>query len=705
MANHPRMSKAFFDDAAGLAGSPEAARIGKLLQILEPGTGEPPLLVGAAPGPGEGAPSSGPEPIAGWLPQQVDGQLLFVQPEGVRLLDPYGTRQRVWTARKDPRHLRVCYLGESVATGLHYAPDYSFGKIMAAQLDAAVGPGVFDFVDLSMAGILRHTLVEQFRASFQLNPDVIIIMAGNNWRAMMPRDPLAEAQALREGGYRGLLAYRLDSIRSAAEETMRSLAELAKGRNTRVIIVVPENNMRDFTASHPVAWLPGDGSPRWHVLHQSARERLEARAYEPLAEIAREMVELDGGTCSTSHRLRALALAGLGRTEEARAAFYEEMTCVVGNRWIVEIPRTGPVIQDAMRQGARADGFSCVDTPALLRDDAATTLPGRESFYDYCHFTVELMRKVAATVVLEVLRATRKDPAPGVTVESLCKAAPELLATTDAAAKLGATLANAMISHELREVAEHWCEQAVKASGGILQNMVDQLDMQTGPTPAILTQSYQRLSQSPYKKTFWEFPGGITLEAMCKVASHADPGVHARILEILQQNLGLNERPLDLSQHLHALSWNERFMDDFEWGQRGDDRLPFNRGPLYRAPWPTSTFFAIHDGRRDVHLELVGRLPAVGGKRSGMVAVSVNGKPVGEVAVGSGWSKHSLRVPARVWQAGPNRVSLHWPALPPAGEEALKDVVARWEQGAPALPFPVFGELFCLSAQAAQASS
>jgi hypothetical protein len=704
MANSPRYSKALCDELAQLASGPEAARIGKLLQSLEPHWGGPPSLLGG-PLPAGGATGSGPEPIAEWLPQQVDGELRFVRPQRIRLLDPWGTTQSEWRVRKEPGQARVCYLGESVATGLHYAPDYSFGKIMAAQLNAAAGPGSFDFVDLSMAGLIASMVPEMFRQALQLQPDVVILMLGNNWLGPLGGDPLVDARMLREGGYRQMMADRLDIIRSKADETMRSVAELARGRNTRVIVVVPENNMVDYSATQPVSWLPGDGSARWHALHERALAQLAAREYESAAELARQMEALDGGTCSTSQRLRALALAGLGRNDEAREAFRAEATCVLGNRWILQIPRIGPPTQDVLRRWARTDGFSCIDLPALLRTDARSSPPGRETFYDYCHFTVDVMRRVAAHVVLEVCQVAGRAPAPGTSVESLMAASPELPATTDAAAKLGAALGNAMISHEVGEVARYWGEQAVKASSGILSYLVDHLEMVTGATPAILTQAWRRLSQSPYKKVFWEFPLGGTLEMLCELAGRVDPRTQSQILEILQRNLGLDERPLDLSQFLHMFSWSERFMDDFELGQRGDDRLPFNKGPLHRSPWPTSRFFAVHDGKRDVHLELTARLPAVaGGKRSGTVAISINGHLAGEGAVGSTWSKFSVRVPASAWRAGPNRVALHWPTLPAQGEAALQEVAERWEEGRRALPFPIFGEVFSLTARTAPSS-
>jgi hypothetical protein len=533
----------------------------------------------------------------------------------------------------------------------------------------------------------------------QLNPDVVLIVAGNNWRSMLPVDAQGEVKALREGGYPGLLSYRQGIIRGLAEGTLRSIGEISKGHKARVVMVVPENNMRDFREPQPVAWLPGDGSPRWHALHARARAHLASGAHAPALGVADEMAALDGGTCSTTQRLRALALEGLGRREEARAAYSAEQSCIAGNRWFVEIPRTAPIIQDAFREAARAYGFSCVDLPALLRTDAGSFLPGRESFYDYCHFSTGLMRKLSAAMVHEVLRVTDKLPA-GATPESITRLAPEPPPATDAAAKLGAALGNAVISREQGEVSEYWCEQALRASPRLAQDLLDCVELSTGPTPAVYTAAYRRVSQAEHGKVFFEFPGGVALEAMEKALRRVAPDAAEQLQAILQRNLGLGSAPLDLAQHAHTLAWSERFMPDFEWGVRGDNRRSFNSGPHYRSPWDTSRFWAVHDGQRDVLLELTARLPAVDGPRTGTVGVAVNGQPVGELALGSGWRKQAFTVPARAWRAGTNHVTLHWPALPPAGDAALRQVAERWEEGhSAAVPFPVFGEVFSLTAK------
>jgi hypothetical protein len=113
-----------------------------------------------------------------------------------------------------------------------------------------------------------------------------------------------------------------------------------------------------------------------------------------------------------------------------------------------------------------------------------------------------------------------------------------------------------------------------------------------------------------------------------------------------------------------------------------------------RSPWPRTRFCLVQDGETDVVLELTARRPGAGGE----AAARVNGRPAGRFAVSERFGRHRLRVPRRLWRRGLNRVSVHWPPLPPAGDKALAEARRRLELGRSASVHPIFGELQSLRA-------
>jgi cation diffusion facilitator CzcD-associated flavoprotein CzcO len=76
------------------------------------------------------------------------------------------------------------------------------------------------------------------------------------------------------------------------------------------------------------------------------------------------------------------------------------------------------------------------------------------------------------------------------------------------------------------------------------------------------------------------------------------------------------------------------------------------------------------------------------------VTVAVNGREVGGVPARERWTRARLRIPRAPLRPGLNRLTLRWPALPPAGSDPLRPVRERLESGLAADLHPVFGEVW-----------
>src|SRR5262245_8783950 len=148
-------------------------------------------------------------PIGPWKPTNLDGELAFVRdapgPLGddwapVRVLRP----KRTGAFGTVPR--RVCLLGESAAAGFFYAPHATPARALEAHLGAAAGEGQFEVIDLTRVSLEveggPESLTRIVLASLQLEPDLLVVFAGNNWFSRaVPRLEAGEA-ALRQAGQR-----------------------------------------------------------------------------------------------------------------------------------------------------------------------------------------------------------------------------------------------------------------------------------------------------------------------------------------------------------------------------------------------------------------------------------------------------------------------------------------------------------------------
>ncbi|HEX8436142.1 hypothetical protein [Archangium sp.] len=699
MSDQARTSKELCDELSALLEGPDAATVGKLLHFAEARqspSGAPPPFGPPMPPRGEG-----PQAIGPWRPEQRNGEVIFVREEPNPLRERWGSVRAEIPARKASADtVRVCLIGESVGTGLHYAPEYSVGHVLQGHLDTLArrkGAGRFEVVDLSVNGMARFELMALFEAALQLQPDVFVVLAGNNFTFMMPRSPSEEARAAREGGYQGLLEYGRGVALREVDTIFDTLGDVARRAGTRVIFGVPVANHRDFATRQPVAWLPGDATPRWHELFERAEEAQRRGEHTATLELARQLVELDGRTCASSLRLLGTSLMALGREEEGRAALEAEVEAAVQNPWFAEVPRIAASLQDTIRRVAARQGFAVVDLPALLSEWTGKTSAGRETLLDSCHFEGGAQRLVTAALALEVARPGGSNDVLA-KIQALADEGPKPTAEFDASVKFASAMSNASANDALAPVIGHWLEEALRLWPGMAEVIVDHMEMTTAPCPPFLTRAYARMKDRGYK-LYFPFPGAAALSEILAVFRRRAPEKAAAVEQILQRHLGLDASGVDLSQQQYCLDWGERFMADWALGIRSDERTRFSRGTNLRAPWSRSRFFAIHDGRSDVHLNLVARLPEHGARREGMVAVSVNGVPVGEVAIGTAWTKHELVAKRELWKPGTNVVAVRWPMVPAAGEQPLADFIDRRERALPANPFPVFGELYHLVAR------
>ena len=688
-----------------------------LKPVLRQARSEPTEVAPVAGGPEERARGAEPRPISIWNPEIVNGDLIFVRPERGILGDSYSPRERL-IARKPEGRRRVCFFGESVAVGYLYEPHLTPAALLEDQLRTVAGDNAYEVVDLSKSNESLVPLVATVRRSLQLDPDLLVIFAGNNWNfqetEVSPYIPRAEtrrryAEALRAGGIAGVRELGRRVLGEKTRSALAEIARIARSRSLPVVLVVPEVNLADWESRQPVVWCGGGATARWHQLYARAEQQLAQNQWEAAIAAARQMLEIDGGSCPSSYRILARANLGSGRLEEAaRAARAEVDSDLMPTMCYLHGPQATSLDREVLRRAAREHGFSCVDLPQVYAEHTGSPLPGRRLFLDYCHLTVEGTKVAMAAVAAELLRLSGVGRAPvewSALVDSLPD--PRISPEADATAKLGAAVHNA---HRLLAVGpkapilEYWCRAALEASAGIEQTMLELIEMRCAPGPEVITAGLQRNLASPYRLMLqhglqWPNLDVELIRAICDALEAKGRPVRGAVTRTLVKQRGVGSEPVELAASgFYHWELGARFFSEV-LGLGG-----YGHQAVYRSPWPVSAFALVCDGSRDIGLDATLRRSPFDGPESqpaGSAVVTANGHQVGAVSCGREWSRTLLKVKREWLRNGINRVAVHWPAPSADGDEMLRRAVARLDRGLGTDVHPVFGEIFSLRALAA----
>lgn len=623
-----------------------------------------------------------------WEPRTEDGQAWFVRSE---------ERSAEWSLWADvpriaPRgeRRRVVLIGESVARGYFYDPCYTPAQVLEELLSAHL-PGGVEVIDLAKNDLRARDLEALLASALALRPEAFVVFAGNNWgwapsvlREGSERN--LAAAVLRGEGAPGFRAWREENLASQVASAVRyGLAPLAK--RLGVVLVVPEFNLADWTldGEADAPWLTDGGNERWLFLLGAAREALAGGRLEDAEALAREMVEIDGGSAASGLTLLADCALRRGRLAEARA-FRERARDSHSWDCTPHVPKPLAVIQEAFRKGAsEADGIALVDLPRIFGESFPDALPDRRLFLDYCHLTALGIRMAMAAVAERLLPRLGGRSASR---EELQERAGRPDAATEAEAHFAAAIHNAHWGQPY-EVVRYHCGQALAASGGIAEAMACFLDLQTRRAPVWVCESFERLS-SPDLRSLRRYYN----------ARHHGKLFDAVLLDAIAD--GLEEAGVPGRERLEALRRDERglaagrpvdFLDEYYRSSYADRSGLWWSSFFYRAYHPVSRFpLVCRSAEEPAALELTWRTPA-GGEGDAEGAVSVNGSTVAVLRLSPRWTTQRVALDPDILREGLNTIEIRWPLALGSGAAGLERAARDVEQGRPYLLLPAFAEV------------
>ncbi|MCI0357900.1 MAG: hypothetical protein L0211_05350 [Planctomycetaceae bacterium] len=590
---------------------------------------------------------------------------------------------------------RVLLLGESVARGYLFDPWLTPALVLERMLNDALGDGSFEVVDLARTDLTFRELVPLLLETPALEPDAIVLFAGNNWENvnLSMREFQLLATALRAGGFPACQRAFIDQVLvPASRAVLDLLAATVQTLGIPAVVVVPEVNLREWRndAAALAPTLTGGGNRVWLGLWARAQAEFANERYEHAAALLREMIELDGGTGSPPQALLGECLLHLGRRSEARAALEAARDAVCGI-FIRHAPLCPSAVQTVQRDKAAQHGLAMVDLSRVFTDHLHGELPDRRLFLDYCHLTREgIHLAMAATAAQLAPRLGRAVTPVGRFLRVDMPMSPSCLAMSH----FLAAIHNAHYGQD-KAVLEHHCREALASSADIAEVMRDYLDFQIRRAPNWMCRSYERIKDL----------GAAELRAVDRYLSPEDAGTVDKFadfalvdcIERALRDAGVEVEPW-LSEHIRR----EHVGDDVNllatryraatfWERSGHSTaLP---RAYHQACTPVSTFFLIRDDSAAVTLRLTCRVRGSEPVPDHSI-VRVNGVDVARVPAHATWGTHAIAVPRGCLRAGVNRIDIHWPIHTPPCPDDLERAASNLERCVFPDVLPVFGEIF-----------
>jgi hypothetical protein len=667
-----------------------------------------------------------------WEARQENGKTNFVRSSQAQQDWPYWANMARIEAKGAKR--RIVLIGESVARGFLYDPQFNPAMVLESLLHFCLGKDNVEVIDLARTN-LGSELRELALSALLLEPDALIVFSGNNHLNRLESTPVSELEAaLCERGVPGLKQWAENHLGNSIREIVNDVASSYRAKGVPLIWIVPEFNLidwKDVPTNAP--YLRTGANREWILCRQEAENALRNDNFDVAIHLAQKMIELDEGVCTTGFYLLAECCRNLGMQEQQRQYLELARDSGVWDRSYPVSPRSFSVVQKSLREEAANHGNAMVDLPAIFADYLQGGIPDRRLFLDYCHLTVEGMHIAMAVAASRVVGSFGCEVPPW---RELMKSAVSPPRRVKAEAAFLAAVHNAHY-HQSSEIVLHYCTQAIQAAPEIGRVMLHYIDLQTRRTPLLMSRAAELISalDSPLVQHYLlgfnpqQFDTVLLAAiatATAKVAADASKKLSrlghqtdrsdqnsVRLLEhyenlvasLQEVSAEVEEKLLRLRRELHSVKGREidllnyyycssaRQPQEIMWNRHSAGLPHHGLSQFYKAYWLESKFVFWAESGCAVNLRLTCRLPATNQLSKGVGSIRVNGWHAGDIALNQCWETWDISVPATEIADGQNEIVVHWPIPDFPGIQVFETIADDMAQGIVPEFYCLFGEI------------
>lgn len=604
--------------------------------------------------------------------------------------------------RIDPKRgkQRVVLIGESVARGYLYDPQFTPAMVLEIILQSHFGKDQIEVVDLARTN-LDLGVRELAISALMLDPDLVVIFAGNNWGGVtpLPSEPLKIARVdstLRAQGVAGLKRLAEADLAESASRVVNDVASAYAAKGTPLIWIIPEFNLggwRDPITNAP--HLPEGVNQKWIAKYEDAQRALLEGDLGRAQESAEELVEIDQGVCVAGFYILAECSQRLNNLDAARRYLELARDAVTWEQSRNISPRPSRVTQEVLRRETVKYGNQIVDVPELFKEYLKGQLPGRELFLDYCHLTTEGIQIVMAAAASCVSRALK-----GVDIPWDVPAKERISPTSkeEAEALFLAAIHNAHWWQSDDSI-RYYCSRAVQISPHIAQIMIHYIDVQTRrTTPMLMCKSAEQIAElgSPLMQNYllrhnYQLLDKRLLGAIAASLKEIGVDIQGRLDRIRREQLSATVEEINLLDTYFCASAGQA--QEVMWAMPSrPGEIQYSQADYYKAYWSDSRFLFVGEAGCPMRLSLTGRLPDMTATE-GVIWIEINDKCCAELAFDRDWRTWDIPLAGESICDGVNEIVIHWPMPTFPGEKSLDAVMDDMISKKAPTFYCVFGEI------------
>lgn len=591
----------------------------------------------------------------------------------VQRIPPKGTRRR------------VVFVGESVARGLLYDPQFNPALALQQMMNAACGPTEIEVVDLARTDLSHQRLQNLLTPVLHLEPDALVVFSGNNWHPLAKptnTEFLELAAALREtGSWLGIKQTVESYSIEKAKQTLRSLGEIVTERRIPVVFVLPEFNLADWrTECDCPPLLDAADTAAWLSARCEAEELLKGSQWEKAEALGRRLLELDHGTTAAGSNI--LAEISRRRGDHQAAGTFLKMGVDASACWPFHIsPRCFSVVQQTIREGAAAHGVHVVDLPREFTRLQGGQPAGRELFLDYCHLSLKgitVSMALTAETLLPLLDYPNKS------AEELAQVDMKVGAKLNAEAHFLAAVHNANWGQGI-DIVRYHVRKALEWDRGVARMMQLFLDFHIRRVPTSLCRSFDQFCELKSIAAInllhnhhanQQFLNTTLINALAEGLEEFGVPTRDALESLLVKEHAAGERAVNLAHKLYSTGSFARPVVD-------------HRPEFYKATARKTTFPLVCKKPQTLNFALTVKTPAAAPEQT--ISLSLNNTPLVDIPATDCWITATFTAPANMLRPGLNEVEIRWPMAEWSHDQQREYVAECFDAGQPVEVTPIFG--------------
>ncbi|NIM15661.1 MAG: hypothetical protein GTO45_27040 [Candidatus Aminicenantes bacterium] len=636
------------------------------------------------------------ESVGIWAPARIEGKKYYTRDEKYK--QEFNQWARVHEIPPKSSKKRIVYLGESVSRGYLLDPFYTPASVLEVLLNSKPGLLQAEVVDLARNDLLINDLTDLCSSCLALEPDVLVIFAGNNWVNGFSFTEDLAAKIIEVMGtqnrFSSLKPILENQYKKMVSSFMKHAAGLSKAYQVPVLYVIPEYNLLDFQSSwvQQINTWPKGETGTWLRLKDEIQTELGKGNIERAEELSHEMIKLNQGN-PLGYEL--LARCKLERELFPEATKWLRMALDTAMFRGQNVPGCLTVIRDTLLEEAAKYNMTVVDLPEVFSRYQRGRPPGKELFLDYCHLSVEGIQVAMTSTAQKLFSILTDKEIPGA---ELGEKAPTPNNDVIARAHFFAAIHNAHRGEQPFDILYYHCLQSLNKSAKVTHLMLNYSEMVSYHTTWCLSKWCKKMFESGEMAQFPNIlqPNNLYLmdialvDAMAAALKRHGIDIEPRILKLRKKEHSfLNGKINLLESYYHLASYIASYRPNNSY---------------YKAFSPQSRFFLVTGVDNDVELKLTYRVPHPDRNlKKEKVFLDVNNCFQKELPAFDYWQNFTLKVPGQSLKDGINTITILWPPNICYKKDVKNGPVRFQRDLMNQMMYPVYGEIYRFEAKRVEA--